>query len=73
MMKYIKGIVLVLFLIVISLMSGCTQEGCSSPTGYSVNDGIIRLDREGTIQCELCDERNFASKIIVTDKTLKTK
>jgi thiol-disulfide isomerase/thioredoxin len=66
-MKEIKVACLILFLIAASLMYGCTQEGCNSPTGYTVNDGIIMLDKEGTISCELCKERGVNDRIIVLE------
>ncbi len=64
-MKGMKLTILVSFLIAVSLISGCATEGCDTPTGYTIKDEVILLDKEGTISCELCEERGFHDKIIV--------
>jgi len=62
-----KRIFLVLVLFAAILIQGCTHGGCNSPTGYTVDNGVILLDKEGTIPCELCEERDFDDKIIVLE------
>jgi thiol-disulfide isomerase/thioredoxin len=62
-----RRIFLVLALFVAIFIQGCTQDGCETPTGYTVDDGVILLDREGIIPCELCEERGFHDMIIVLE------
>jgi len=48
------------------MITGCS-DGCDSFTGYTINEGILVLDKEGTISCELCEERGIKDKIIVLE------
>jgi len=61
-----KWLILSLFLAALFLQ-GCTDNGCQTPDSYLVDNGLVMLDKEGTIACELCEERGLDTKIIVLE------
>lgn len=64
--KLFSGLIILLGIVV--LLEGCKGGDCQTPTGYTVEkDGTILLDREGTIPCELCEERGLEDKIVVLE------
>lgn len=52
---------------ILLLTQGCTDRGCDTPTSYTIEDGVILLDKEGSIPCDLCEERGFHDKLIVLE------
>lgn len=68
-MKGKRKIISLIFVLVFMavFIQGCAQRGCEAPTEYAVEEGIILLDKEGTISCELCKERGLDSKIVVLE------
>lgn len=59
--KLIIFIILALFLLSCRPQSGDCDV---SPGDYTVQDGLVFLDKEGTLSCELCDPRGLHNKII---------
>lgn len=63
-----RNVLFILMLVIVLFIQGCTSpEGCDTPTSYTVKDGMILLDKEGSIPCELCEEGELDSKIIVLE------
>lgn len=59
-MKLLK---LVALFSLVFLIAACNPQ----TNGYTIDNGVILLDKEGTIPSELCQERNLQDQIIVLE------